>query len=72
MSPSIVITDELATKSDWECAYNVVCSGIKIIASCHSDNIYHLINKEHFNKNVFDNYAILSNKPCGVLKNVYI
>ena len=71
MSPSIIITDELVNESDWKCAYNVVASGIKIIASCHGDNIMNLCKKEFFNKYVFDKYVILSKDNFGIIENVY-
>lgn len=71
MSPTIIITDELANKSDWECCYNVVASGIKIIASCHSDNVIHLSKKEFFIKDVFTKYVFLSNNGFGNIDSVF-
>ena len=71
MSPGLVITDELTTETDWMCAYNVVCSGIKIIASCHSDELEHLAKKEFFNKSIFDRYIILAQNDFGVIEKVY-
>ncbi len=71
MSPAIIITDELITKSDWTCAYNVVSSGIKIVASCHSDGIENLRRKEHFIKDIFDRYVILSKGILGQIDKIY-
>ena len=71
MSPALVITDELITESDWKCVHNVVCSGIKIIASCHSDSIFNLVKKEYFNRDIFDRYVILSTQNLGTIEKVY-
>ncbi len=71
MSPSIIVTDELINESDWKCAYNVVASGIKIIASCHGDNLMNLYKKEFFNKYIFDKYVLLSKDNFGIIDKVY-
>ncbi len=71
MSPSIVITDELLSQDDWICAKNVLSSGIKIIASCHSDGIDNLIKKEHFINDIFDRYIILSKNNIGKIEKVF-
>ena len=71
MSPSIIITDELVNESDWKCAYSVVSSGIKIIASCHGDNLTNLQKKEFFNKYIFDKYVFLSKDSFGKIDKVY-
>ncbi len=61
LSPSVVITDELSNSEDWLCVKNAVNSGIKIIASCHSDCLENLASKNCFIKNLFDRYIVLSN-----------
>ena len=71
MSPSVIITDELSSANDWKCANEVVSSGIKIIASCHSDNIDNLTKKECFIKNIFDIYVVLSNRGFGKVNHVF-
>ena len=65
VSPNIVITDELATKSDWECARKASLSGVKIIASCHGKSIEDIINKEFFLPNLFEAYVILDSKETA-------
>ncbi len=72
MSPKIVITDELSTSSDWLCVKNAVSSGIKIIASCHSDSIENLKQKPYFINNLFDRYVVLDNNGMfGQAKYIY-
>ena len=72
LSPEIIITDELVTKSDWQCVQNAVNSGLNIIASVHSSCVDELIHKEFFIHNLFDLYFVLDNKGLpGKLKNVY-
>ena len=72
MSPKIVITDELSTADDWKCALNAISSGVKIIASAHSDNIENLKNKPYFISNLFDRYITLDNgNKFGQVKQVY-
>ena len=72
MSPEIIITDELSSEKDWLFTQNAVNSGIKLIASCHANNLNELKNKEFFIKDVFDRYVFLKNTPkAGVLDKVY-
>lgn len=72
MSPYVVITDELITQDDWTCVANANESGIKIIASCHSDSIEKLQRKQFFRDCVFDRYFLLDcQNNAGVLKYVY-
>lgn len=72
MSPTVVITDELQTADDWNCAKNAVSSGIKIVASCHGGNVNDLMAKDGFTKGVFKRYVVLdSGVKAGVVKNVY-
>ena len=72
MSPQIIITDELQTYEDWKCAEYAATCGVKIIASCHGKNARDLLNKEYFNKNVFERYVFLDeNKTAGNVKGVF-
>ena len=72
MSPQIVITDELQSKSDWESAAQAAADGIKIIASCHGRNVNDLLHKVFFVKNVFERYVVIdADKPAGTIKNIY-
>lgn len=71
LSPTIIITDELNSEDDWLCAYNCINCGSKIIASCHSDNITNLKNKQFFISDVFDKYIILNNLGFGQIKSIY-
>ncbi len=72
MSPDIVITDELCSASDWNCAKKVVDSGVNIIASCHSSSFEDLKSKDYFIPNIFDKYVILAKgKIAGIIDSVY-
>ena len=72
LSPSIVITDELSSKEDWEYAKNAINSGVKIIASCHSDSLDSLIKKDYFIENLFERYIVLSkNKGFGQVDKIF-
>ena len=72
LSPSIVITDELSSKEDWEYAKNAINSGVKIIASCHSDSLDSLIRKDSFIENLFERYIVLSkNKSFGQVDKIF-
>ncbi len=72
LSPDVVITDELSTENDWKCALNAVNSGVKILSSCHGSSVKDLINKNGFEKGVFDRYFVLDSSSGipGILKNV--
>lgn len=73
MSPDVIVTDELCSASDWSSVERAVNSGVKVIASCHADNLCNLTRKEYFKKGLFDKYIFLeSNKNLiGKVKNVY-
>ena len=58
LSPSIIITDELSSVEDWVFVQNAVNSGVKIVASCHSDNIEDLQKKQFFIKDIFNRYVV--------------
>ena len=74
LSPNIVITDELVSESDGECIKSAKNSGIKIIASCHAENIEDLKSKSFFCENMFYRYILLKNARnygFGRIANVY-
>ena len=72
MSPNLVITDELQTFDDWQSAKVAASSGIKIIASCHGNDVFDLKKKDYFIKDVFQRYVVLDNeKPAGTVRNFY-
>lgn len=72
LAPDIVFTDELSTKTDWECVYNAVNSGVKIIATCHGGSIKNISNNQFFEKGFFDRYFVLdSGNTPGILKEVF-
>lgn len=71
LAPNIIITDELSTKSDWNCVKNATNSGVKVIASCHSSNFEQLKNKENFIFGVFERYVLLSDKEVGKVCGVF-
>lgn len=66
LRPDIIITDELAEAKDITAAANAMCSGVKIIASCHAENLLQLREKDEFvpclSKRLFERYVILSCK----------
>ncbi len=72
MSPEIVVTDELCGASDWICVRNAVNSGVKIIASCHSDEINKVKDKTYFIDGLFERYVLLfGHGEPGRIKSVY-
>ena len=73
LSPEIVITDELCTKGDWQLAKTVINSGVKIIASCHAENIEQLKNKDFYISGIFERIIFLHSDKnyIGKIKNVY-
>ena len=72
LSPEIVITDELQTENDWKCAKSAVLGGVKMIATCHGDDILSFRQKEFFDESIFERYIVLENCTLpGVLKGVY-
>ncbi len=72
MSPSIVITDEICTKSDWKCVNTASISGVKIIASVHAYSVQDVINKQYYIPNIFERYVLLkSSREPGVIENIY-
>lgn len=72
LAPSIVITDELSGDKDFEFAQKASNSGVKIIASCHANDVNDLRQKSYFIKNVFERYVVLGkNSEIGKIYGVY-
>ncbi len=72
MSPEIIIVDELSNDNDWNFVKKAIGCGVKLIASCHANDIDDVVNKKGFEKGVFERFFILEkNIQMGVLKSVY-
>ena len=76
LSPNIIVTDELGQKEDIDAVLYAVNSGVKILASIHSDSIENLNKKPFFKPlildKVFQRYVLLStrNGP-GTIEGIY-
>lgn len=76
LSPNIIVTDELGQKEDVDAVMYAVNSGVKIIASVHSENIESFAKKPNFEEliinKVFKRYVLLSmrNGP-GTIEGIY-
>ena len=66
MSPDIIICDEIGAENDILAIESIVNSGIKIIASIHSDDFQHLMRRPQFSRlmqtGAFDIAVILQKK----------
>ena len=71
LSPQIIITDEIMEKNDWLLIERAVNSGVKILASCHTDCVENFISKEYFKANIFERLVVLDNEKIGKLNNIY-
>lgn len=71
LAPQLIVTDELACETDWNCVKNAVICGIKIIASIHGENINDVKSKKGFECGLFDRYVVLNNIQAGQIKHVY-
>lgn len=65
LSPKIVVVDELIDASDFFGVKNAVLSGVKVIATIHSDKVETAVNKPYFSnlnlKECFDFYVEILN-----------
>ncbi len=69
MAPDLVFTDELLGEKDWKYAKKAIKHGVKIIATCHGENIEDV--KDNC-KGIFDRYVILEPYGnMGKIKNVF-
>ncbi len=73
MAPDVIITDELTSKEDWKAIENAIYSGVKVIASCHGDDVFHVKNKDVFINGLFERYVVLDseNGQAGIIKKIY-
>lgn len=76
MSPSVIITDEISSKDDIFSVMQTIRSGVKIIATAHSENIYSLkekyLFKELLSEKCFDRIIVLSNRNgVGTIDGVF-
>jgi stage III sporulation protein AA len=72
LSPRIIFTDELSTKEDWDSVKNAINSGVKVVATCHAENLIELKNKQCFINNLFDRYVVINKKNgFGCIENIY-
>ena len=62
MSPSVIITDELSGIKDWQGVETVKNSGVKIIASCHGESVFDIVNKKDYIKDIFDVFIQLKSQ----------
>ncbi len=76
MKPDIFVTDEIDIDNDLQSIIDAVNSGVKVLATIHSDNINQLKQKRGFEKvisdKLFDRYVILSDSEGpGTLTHIY-
>ncbi len=76
MKPDIFVTDEIDIDNDLDSIIEASNSGVKVLATIHSDSVMKLRNKKGFEKvvdnKVFDRYIVLSDKEGpGTLINIY-
>lgn len=71
MSPEIVVLDELSTNNDMGIVEDITRSGVKLLASVHSDSIERLLQSLPQLKSYFVYGVLLSNKPTmGSIKSI--
>ena len=62
-NPDVIICDELMTDDDASCVQFASASGVKVVASAHSDNLENLLKKQEISKiiktNTFENIILL-------------
>ncbi|MBQ7797717.1 MAG: Flp pilus assembly complex ATPase component TadA [Clostridia bacterium] len=76
MKPDIFVTDEIDIDRDLQSIIDASNSGVKVLATIHSDNINNLKQKRGFDKiiddKVFDRYIVLSDSEGpGTLTHIY-
>ena len=76
MKPDIFVTDEIDIDKDIQSIVDAVNSGVKVLATIHSDNISQLKSKRGFEKiiqdKLFDRFVILSDSEGpGTLTHIY-
>lgn len=72
MSPKAVVVDEIGTGEDINAIINGFNCGVKIVATCHSENLEAFLKKKSFEKilkdKLFDRYIFIISKE---VKNIY-
>ncbi len=76
MRPDVIITDEIDVNKDASAIENAMCSGVKVVASIHANNLTDLKNKSGFinilNKHLFERFVVLSTENgYGTIEGVY-
>ena len=76
MKPDIFVTDEIDIDNDLQSIIDAVNSGVKVLATIHSDNMTQLKQKRGFDKvisdKLFDRYVMLSDSEGpGTLTHIY-
>jgi len=76
MKPDIFVTDEIDIDKDLQSIVDATNSGVKVLATIHSDNITNLKQKRGFDNvisnKVFDRYIVLSDtEGPGTLTHIY-
>ncbi|MBQ8761978.1 MAG: stage III sporulation protein AA, partial [Clostridia bacterium] len=76
MNPEVIFLDEIANEIDAYSLNYAVGSGVKIVATAHSNNLESLYKKPYlkhlFNEKVFDRIVILSSRNgAGTLEYIY-
>jgi stage III sporulation protein AA len=76
MKPDIFVTDEIDIDKDLQSIVDATNSGVKVLATIHSNNITQLKQKRGFEKiiadKLFDRYVILSDSEGpGTLTHIY-
>lgn len=72
LSPNVIITDELSSSEDWQGIKAVNNSGVKIIASCHGESVFDVVNKQDYINDIFDLYVQLKSQCLpGQISKIY-
>ena len=76
MNPEVIFLDEIANISDANALNYAIGSGVKIVATAHSDNLENLYKKPYLkqimNEKLFDRIVVLSYRNgAGTLENIY-
>ena len=75
LSPDVIICDEISTKEDVKAIKIGANSGVKFIASAHSDSIEKILNKIYINNliknHVFNKIILLDTHSPGSVKEVF-
>ncbi len=76
LSPDIIVTDELSENGDVDAVLHAVHSGVRVLASVHSDTIENFESKPAFSKlidlKVFNRFVVLSKREGpGTFEGVY-